>query len=234
METIYTYLIADDEHPAHEVIEILLQSFPNLKLEKRCYNGEEALTEINTNKYDIVFLDVNMPKLNGIELLEKVPQKPAVIITTAYNNFAFEAYQNDAVDYLQKPISTERLAKAMAKAIAYAKEKRAEKAKYIILKVDGISTKVKQDDILYMRSMVNHSKYYVKNRVKPILINEAFSKQLPKLDNDLFIQTHRTCIVNKTCIKGRKESELIIENNILLPIGRKYINTIQKLLIELM
>jgi two-component system, LytTR family, response regulator len=230
MNSRYTYLIADDEHPAHDVIQILLQSFPNLDYVKSCYNGEEALQEMNTNDYDIVFLDVNMPKLNGIELLAKVQNKPAIIITTAYNTFAFEAYQNDAVDYLQKPISTERLAKAITKAIAYAKEKRAEKYQYILLKIDGLATKVLQDDIVYIRSMVNYSKYYLKNKSKPVLINEAFSKQLLKLDSNQFIQIHRTCIVNKSFITGKKENELLVEPNTLLPIGRKYIADIQKIL----
>jgi DNA-binding LytR/AlgR family response regulator len=232
MDSRYTYLVADDEHPAHEVIQILLQSFPNLDFAKSCYNGEEALHEMNTNHYDIVFLDVNMPKLNGIELLAKVENKPAIIITTAYNSFAFEAYQNDAVDYLQKPISTERLAKAIAKAKAFVNERRAQNVAFVMLKADGLIAKINQQDILCIRSMVNHSKYYLKDRAKPIVINEAFSKQLLKLDSNMFMQTHRTCIVNRHFIKGRKENDLIVAPNMLLPIGRKYLSDIQRLVIE--
>jgi two-component system, LytTR family, response regulator len=230
MNSKYTCLIVDDEKPAHDVLQILLEQYPELEYVKSCYNGEDALQEINTNKYDIVFLDVNMPKLSGIELLAKLTQKPAIIITTAYNTFAFEAYQNDAIDYLQKPIALERFAKAIAKAVIYAKEKRAELQQYIVFKIDGLPTKVKQEDIVYIRSMVNYSKYYIKDRSKPILINEAFSKQLLKLDSNLFIQIHRTCIVNKAYIKSKKENELVVEPNTLLPIGRKYIADIQKIL----
>jgi two-component system, LytTR family, response regulator len=232
MESKYTCLIADDEFPAHEVLQILLEQYPELRLLKSCYNGEDALHEINTNIYDIVFLDVNMPQLSGIELLAQVAQKPAIIITTAYNTFAFEAYQNDVIDYLQKPISLDRFSKAVAKAMKYAKEKRTEQQQFVVLKIDGLTTKVNLEDIMYIRSMVNHSKYFLKNRAKPVLIHESFSKQFTKLTSHLFMQIHRTCIVNKNYIRGRKENELIVDN-ILLPIGRKYISDIQSLLIKL-
>jgi DNA-binding LytR/AlgR family response regulator len=232
MDSKYTCLIVDDELLAHEVIQALLMDYPNIEFVKSCYDGVEALEEININPYDIVFLDVNMPKLSGMELLSKLKNKPAIIITTAYTSFAFEAYEHDAIDYLQKPIPLDRFAKAIAKAVAYAKEKRAEQQEYIVLKIDGLLTKVNQEDIQYVRSMENYSKYFINNRPKPIMINEAFSKQLQKLNSQLFIQTHRTCIINKNCITGRKGDELMTTTNVLLPIGRKYYSEIQNLFIQ--
>lgn len=100
MELNYSCLIVDDEYPAHDVVKALINMNSQLEFVKSCYNGEDALSELTTNSYDIVFLDINMPILNGIDLLEKLEQKPAVIVTTAYTDFAFDAYQNDAVDYL--------------------------------------------------------------------------------------------------------------------------------------
>jgi two-component system, LytTR family, response regulator len=232
MESRYTCLVVDDEYPAHDVITTLLKSYPNLEYKKSCYNGQDALNEINEKNYDIVFLDVNMPIINGIEMLQKLQSKPAIIMTTAYTSFAFEAYEYDAVDYLQKPIAPERFQKAISKAIEYAQKRKTSHKKFILLKIDGLQTKINQDDIQYIRSMENYSKFYIINRTKPILLKEAFSKQLEKLNLETFIQTHRTCIVNKKFIIGKKENDLLISDDSTLPIGRKYIPEINKLLLE--
>ncbi len=233
MEAKYTCLIVDEDSHAHDVIKALLLCYPSVKFMKSCYNKEEAIREINTHQYDIVFLNVKMPNLNGIDIIGKLNKKPTIIITSTVASFAFEAYENGAVDYLKKPILKGRFGRAIKKALLYSKEKRKENKKYLILKIDGLPTKINQDEILYIRSMVNHSKYYLQNRIKPVLINEAFSKQLLKLNTETFLQTHRTCIVNKKYITGKKDNELILSSNTFLPIGRKYLSEIQSLLIQL-
>ncbi|MGL4597878.1 MAG: LytR/AlgR family response regulator transcription factor, partial [Bacteroidia bacterium] len=204
----------------------------NLEFTKSCYNGEDALHEINTKKYDIAFLDVNMPILNGIDVLKKINNKPAIIITTAYTRFAFEAYENDAVDYLQKPISEQRFKKAIEKALEYAKKRRLTVFEPIILKVDGIKQKINQEDIIYCQSMGNYTKFYLKNSNKPILVNETLASQLSTLNHDLFIQIHRTCIVNRAFIVRKKENMLILKNEFELPIGRKFMPTLNAELLK--
>jgi two-component system, LytTR family, response regulator len=222
MESFYSCLIIDDEYPAHDVIKALLNTIPNLAFAKSCYNGEEALLEINSNHYDIVFLDVNIPIINGIDLLKKLESKPAVIMTTAYTNFAFEAYEHDAVDYLQKPISEQRFSKAIIKAIDYIKNRKLLSFKTISFKIDGIVQKVNPKDIIYLQSMGNYTKFYLRNYNKPVVVNKSLSSQLLDLNSKIFIQIHRTCIVNKSFIQSRKENILILQNNVQLPIGRKY------------
>ena len=223
MEPKYTCLIVDDEYPAHDVIKTLLLPFSNIEFLKSCYNGEDAVFEINeNNKYDIVFLDINMPIINGIEMLSQLINKPIIIVTTAYTNFAFQAYENDAIDYLQKPISAERFKKAIKKAIEICDKRRLDTIKTITLKIDGIATKINQRDIICIRSMENYSKFYLKNKDKPILINEPLHKQLIKLDSNILIRNHRTCIVNKLFITKKKGNVLIINDDLKLPIGRNY------------
>ena len=223
MESKYACLIVDDEYPAHDVIKTLMLPFSNLEFVKSCYNGQDAIHEINeNNKYDIVFLDINMPIINGIEMMSKINKNPAIIITTAYTSFAFEAYENDAIDYLQKPISSERFEKAIKKAIEICEKRKVDNVKLITLKMDGILTSISQKDIIYIRSMENYCKFYLKNKSKPILINEPLHKQLLKLDANLLVQIHRTCIVNKLYITQKKGNILLVTDDVELPIGRNY------------
>jgi two-component system, LytTR family, response regulator len=232
MESNYSCIIIDDEYPAHDVIKALLKSFSNLEFTKSCYNGEDALLEITTTPYDIVFLDVNMPIINGIEVLKKLDTKPAIIITTAYTDFAFEAYENDAVDYLQKPIALQRFQKAISKATDYAKKNRAERYKPILLKLDGLKQKINQEQIIYCQSMGNYTRFYVENSPKPIIVHETLASQLTILNKDLFIQVHRTCIVNKLFIVRKKENLLVLKDETELPIGRKFIANINSILLQ--
>ena len=231
MELNYSCLIVDDEYPAHDVVKALINMNSQLEFVKSCYNGEDALVELTTNSYDIVFLDINMPILNGIDLLEKLEQKPAVIVTTAYTDFAFDAYQNDAVDYLQKPISVERFAKAVAKAIIYAHKRKLEATKFLTVKIDGFKQKISQEEIIYCQSMGNFTRFFLKNNPKPVIVNQSLAHQLTQLNPELFIQIHRTCIVNKSFITRRKENLLLLINEVELPIGRKFMSKIQSVII---
>ncbi len=226
MEFKYSCLIVDDEYPAHDVIKSFIASHGHLVYAKSCYNGEDALKELSAANYDIVFLDINMPLLNGIEVLKKLGSIPAIIITTAYTKFAFEAYQNDALDYLQKPITIERFNKAISKAIEYANSRRQKTLQCLILKVDGLKQKVNQKDIVYCQSMGNFIKFFIVETSKPIITNQTLSKQLSLLDPELFLQIHRTCIVNKLFIARRKENLLVLKNGVELPIGRKFIQSV--------
>jgi two-component system, LytTR family, response regulator len=231
MESTYSCLIVDDEYPAHDVIKALISLNPQLEFTKSCYNGEDALLEINSSTYDIIFLDINMPIFNGLDVLQKLEEKPAIIVTTAYTNFAFDAYQNDAIDYLQKPISAERFRKAIDKAITYAYKRKLEATQFLIFKVDGFNQKINQTEIIYCQSLGNFTRFFINNIPKPILVNQSFTNQLKCLNPELFIQIHRTCIVNKLYIARKKENLLILKNDVELPIGRKFMPKIQALLI---
>ncbi len=229
MESKHTCLIVDDEYPAHDVIKTLLLPFPNLEFIKSCYNGEDAIDEINQNNFDIVFLDINMPIINGIEMIAKMKKKPAIIITTAYTTFAFQAFENDAIDYLQKPISSERFKKAINKAIEICEIKKNKLINKIVFKEDGLKLCFNENEIIYLESMGNYTKFFMRNRPKLILLNEPLSKQIEKLNNNLFLQIHKTFIVNKSFIASKKANILILNNQKTLPIGRKFCSMVNLL-----
>ena len=111
----YKCLIVDDEAPAHKVLHSHINKSEIFEIVGDCYDGKEALDFLSKNKVDVVFLDIEMPRLTGLELLQCLPYPTIVILTTAYSNFGFEAYQNDVVDYMLKPISYPRFLKALNK-----------------------------------------------------------------------------------------------------------------------
>ena len=105
------YIIIDDEHLAHEIIKGYCDLLPTMKLERNCYDALEALEFLRSNKIDLLFLDLNMPKLKGFDFLKTLSSAPKVIVTTAYSEFALEGYELNVVDYLLKPFSFERFFK---------------------------------------------------------------------------------------------------------------------------
>ena len=114
-----TYLIIDDEFIAHEIIKGYCDILPNLTFASSCYDAIEALTYLSQNKVDLIFLDLNMPKLKGFEFLRTLSSPPKVIVTTGYKEFAIEGYELEIVDYLLKPFSFERFLKAVNKATSH-------------------------------------------------------------------------------------------------------------------
>jgi len=108
-------LIIDDEAPAHKVLHAHIAKTEMIEIAGDVYDGKEAIDFMSKTKIDLIFLDIEMPKLTGLEMLQCLPYHVPVILTTAYSNFGFEAYQNDVVDYLLKPISFPRFLKAINK-----------------------------------------------------------------------------------------------------------------------
>src|SRR5690606_27933235 len=109
------YIIVDDEPIAHDIIKKYCELLPGMQLMKDCYDAIEAIEYLRSNSADLIFLDLNMPKLHGFEFLKTLPKQPDVIVTTAYKEFALEGYELNIVDYLLKPFSFERFLKAINK-----------------------------------------------------------------------------------------------------------------------
>jgi two-component system LytT family response regulator len=223
----YRCLIIDDESPAHKALASHIDKIDDLEHSGSAFNGKEALKMLNENKYDIIFLDVNMPLISGVELMEIQPNRPLTIITTAYSDFALSAYQNDVVDYLMKPISFEKFSKAIEKAktyysgIAINKEKITE-IKTLSYRVNGQMTETYLEDILFIESMGNYMKLYSTKATLPIIIYGSLSSITAQLDTDKFLQVHRSYIVNTDKIAFTITNSLTMSNDKIIPIGRKY------------
>lgn len=227
MALTYRCLIIDDESPAHKALASHISKFDDLEHSGSAFSGMEALKMLNENSYDIIFLDINMPLLSGVELMEIQPKRPLTIVTTAYSDFALSAYQNDAIDYLLKPISFEKFSKAIEKARTYYSGKSLKKddttnKKVLSVRVNGQMTDVVISDILYIESLGNYMKLYSAKLNLPLLIYGSLASITSEIDSTDFLQVHRSYIVNVNKIKAVTFKNLTMNTNEIIPVGRKY------------
>lgn len=222
----YKCLIVDDEKPAHQVLLSHIKQCEDLECVGHAYSGKEALSFLQANDVDILFLDINMPLVSGLELLGMLPIKPTTIVTTAYSDFALESYQNDAIDYLLKPISFSKFLKAVEKAKIFCKDRKISLKnslpQSILVKEDGFDYYLDMNDIIYIESAGNYIKIFTKSRRKSYFVYGSLSGFKNELIGDNFVQIHRSFIVNKECIKEKFMSKVVLVNDDTVPIGRKY------------
>ena len=227
MALTYRCLIIDDETPAHKALASHISKFDDLEHSGSAFSGMEALKMLNENSYDIIFLDINMPVISGVELMELQPKRPLTIVTTAYSDFALSAYQNDAIDYLLKPISFEKFSKAIEKAKIYfsgntLKKEDKNDCKVLSQRVNGQMTDILLTDILYIESLGNYMKLYSAKLNLPLIIYGSLSSIASEIDSTNFVQVHRSFIVNVNKIKAVTFKTLTMSNGEIIPVGRKY------------
>ncbi|MDH7445535.1 LytR/AlgR family response regulator transcription factor [Aquimarina sp. 2201CG14-23] len=228
------YIIIDDEHIAHGIIKRYCDLLPNMKLMKDCYDALEAFEYLNLNEVDLIFLDLNMPKLKGFEFLKTLPNPPKIIVTTAYSEYALEGYELNIVDYLLKPFSFERFLKAVNKAVtsqtkaAITSETNSKvEEKSIFLRSNKKYTQVLLRDIKYMESAGNYAKVVTIHET--ITVREKITDLLDTLASEDFLQVHKSFAVAKKHIKSIEGNRILIGDHII-PIGTMYkMNIIQLL-----
>ena len=223
----YTCLIIDDEPIAIRVVRNHLQNFSNIEILGECANAIEALGFLATNPVDLIFLDIQMPQLTGIELIRSLNHPPAIIFTTAYREFAVEAFDLDVVDYLLKPFSLARFAKAMGKFFQQMNERNVGTSpqesmavpEYIFLKADKKIYKIELDDLVYMESLGDYVNVYT--RSDKITTKERISVLETKLPPNQFLRIHRSYIVSIRKIDAILSGCIEIASK-KIPIGRNY------------
>ena len=227
MALTYRCLIIDDESPAHKALASHIAKFDDLEHSGSAFNGMEAIKLLNENTYDIIFLDINMPIISGVELMELQPKRPLTIVTTAYSDFALSAYQNDAIDYLLKPISFEKFSKAIEKAKIYSSGNSLKKEdnsceKVLSIRVNGQMMNIPLTDIIYIESLGNYMKLYSAKLNLPLIVYGSLSSIASEIDNNNFVQVHRSFIVNVPKITSVTFKNLTMCNGEIVPVGRKY------------
>ncbi|MCK5028250.1 MAG: response regulator transcription factor [Bacteroidales bacterium] len=226
----YKCIIIDDEPIAIKVIQEHLEKFDQLLCIKGFTKAIDAIEVLNNENVDLLFLDINMSGISGIEFLKSLSNPPKVIFTTAYRNFAVDAFELDAVDYLVKPISFERFLKGINKFLSHTQPKQEsenktnDKKDYIILKADKKNYKIKFSEILFMESLDNYIKVYTADF--SIICYESLTAIEKKLSND-FIRIHRSYIINLTKIDVFTSSFVEIGERKFM-IGRNYKNDVLK------
>jgi len=229
-----TYLIIDDEHIAHDIIKGYCDILPNMQLMKHCYDAIEAIEFLSKNKVDLIFLDLNMPKLKGFEFLKTLSAPPKVIVTTAYSEFALEGYELNVTDYLLKPFSFERFLKAVNKVIGSSvttkqssPEENDTTANQIFLRQNKSYIQVDLNSILYIEASGNYTKVVTTDDT--ITIREKISDMIESLPKSGFLQVHKSFAIATTHIKSVEGNRIFIGDHIV-PIGKLYkVNIVQLL-----
>ncbi|MEP0366229.1 MAG: LytTR family DNA-binding domain-containing protein [Cyclobacteriaceae bacterium] len=227
------YLIIDDEHIAHDIIKGYCDMLPNLELQKNCYDALEAIQYLNEHEVDLIFLDLNMPKLKGFDFLKTLTSPPKVIVTTAYSEFALEGYDLNVADYLLKPFSFERFLKAVNKAISTndkpqsSGESGPAKEHRIFLRGDKKHTQLTVDDILFIEASGNYTK--VITTQETIITRDKISNLLTLLPVDDFLQVHKSFAVATKHIRSVEGNQIVVGDHIV-PVGKMYKMNVNKLL----
>ncbi len=217
-------LIVDDEPLAQNVIENYLKNFTDIELIAKCENALSALAWIKKQKIDLIFLDISMPFISGIDFIKTLQNPPKIILTTAHKEFAVESYELNVLDYLLKPISFERFLKAINKL----ENKSAQVIKpviddsesevFIYVKSDKKNVKILLKEILFIESLKDYIKIHTVNRtiVTQVPIS-AIEQRLP----ESFLRIHRSFIIAKDKITAYTQHDFEI-GKYQIPIGRNY------------
>lgn len=216
---IYNCLIVDDEPLARKVIEKHLQSFPLLTLQGSVENAVAAFELLHTQNIHLLFLDIQMSSINGLQFIRSMKNPPAVIFTTAYSEYAAESYNLDAIDYLIKPVNFERFERSISKFLKNIQPEQTEQKQFLLVKHEGRLSKVFFNEILYIESRKDYlvicttTHTYIKH-----MTMKAIAQLLPEQQ---FKRVHRSFIVAADAITGMYNNTFEV-NKRLIPIGEKY------------
>lgn len=216
-------IIIEDQPPAQRILKRYVEDIGSLQLTATFTDAIQAMEFLKQESVDLIFLDIHLPKLSGIDLLKTMPQLPPVILTTAFSDYALESYEFDVVDYLLKPFSFQRFVKAVAKVPAHrnAPIREASLARpEIFIKSGYEHIRILVEDILYLKSDADYSEIYLPG--KKYLSSEPLRNWLEKLETHQFARVHKSYIVNTSKIVKVLGNQLYMRNEAVVPIGRAY------------
>lgn len=212
-------MLVDDDLMARKSIERLCAKTETLNVSAICTNAEEALEKLGTEPVDLIFLDVEMPGLTGIEFLDKAAYLPQIIFTTSKKEYAYEAFEYQVTDYLKKPFTYPRFLKAVEKAIEFHEKNQEYKANAneVYVKEEGKFVRVAYDDILFFENVGDYVR--IKTAQSSHIIHSTLKNIDSKLNSQRFVKVHRSFIVNLNKIVDIQENSLVI-GEVVIPISR--------------
>lgn len=228
-------IIVDDEPIAIRVIGSHLEKIPNIEVVAKCSNAMEALDVLRNNAIDLIFLDIQMPQITGIDFLKTLNHPPKVIFTTAYRDYAIEAFDLEVVDYLLKPIPFDRFLKAVNKYYTQSetslmtlnKGTGSNDNEFIYIKSERKVVKVYLKDIVYIESLKDYVKVHTNEKL--IVTKQLISQFEKVLPPESFLRTHRSFIIPIDKIEAFTAETIEVSGN-ELPIGRVYKNAVMNAL----
>ncbi|REC46623.1 LytR/AlgR family response regulator transcription factor [Chryseobacterium pennipullorum] len=209
-------IIVDDEPLAALLLENHISKIGHLKLKGKAENAMDAYKILQNQTIDLMFLDIQMPDLNGINFLKSLSQKPKTIFTTAYRDFAIEGFELEAVDYLLKPITFERFFKSVERILRTVPETEED---FIMIKTERMHRKIQLSEIMYIESQGND--------IKVVLAKESFISKNKTADLEVilsekgFIRVHRSFIINSRFVTAFSTHEILLGSH-QIPVGRSY------------
>lgn len=231
-------LIVDDEPMAQKILEIYCQRIPGIQVVAICNNAIEAMPQLQDSKVDLIFIDINMPEITGIDFVKTLKGKTPIIFTTAYSEYAVESYNLNALDYLLKPISFERFFTAIGKALNQKQETQAESENpteesileadnSIFVKSNGKRVRVDLDELLYVEGLKDYVKLCTKE--EKIIVHGSLKKIETYISkHKLFVRVHKSYIINITKIKDFDSEEIRLRgDSTVIPVGQTYYNDLE-------
>ena len=216
-------IAVDDEPKALDVISIHASKAPEIDLVRTFTNPKDALAFLKDNFVDLVFLDINMPGISGLQFVEKLQSKPYIIFTTAYSEYAIDSYDFEAVDYLLKPIEFDRFYKAIGKVKKQIQLNSIQQdsllSKFIFVKDGYKQIKICIEDILYIQSEGNYLN--IITNTEKVLARMTFQSLMEKLPANLFFRVHLSYVVNFRHIQKIEDNHIFIQDT-KIPMGIKY------------
>jgi DNA-binding LytR/AlgR family response regulator len=230
-------IAVDDEDLARELMEDYISKVSFLQLVELVDNPVDAITVIQEQQIDLVFLDIQMPQLSGLQLIQSLSVKPMFILVTAYDKYALESYNLNVIDYLVKPVPFDRFLKACNKAwdLHQLKSKAVEVVKevdipdYFFIYVDYSHVKIMYNDLIWIEGLKDYTKIHLKSTTKPIVARISMKGLENLLPSSQFIRIQKSYIVSKSAITAVRKNSIFIGVN-ELPVGENYKDAVMALI----
>jgi two-component system LytT family response regulator len=219
----------DDEPLALDLIRDYAAEIPALQLIQTFSDAISGAEFLRENPVDLLFIDINMPDISGLDLVRSLKVKPLVIFTTAYRNFAFEGFELEAIDFLLKPIDFDRFSKGVQKAVDYYTFKNvpvAANPESLVVYTEYQPVKIALADIEYIESSEKYIKIHLV-KAKPVLTRMSMKNVLEKLPEDQFKKIHRSFVVPVNKVKAISSHKVLLTSGMQLPIGKIYLHFIR-------
>ncbi len=226
-------IILDDDPLAQNTIAEYIEHVPYLTLIAKCSTAFDTYDKLHNHKIDVIFLDTQLPGISGIDFIKSLDEKPMIIFTTVFKEYALEAFNLNAMDYLLKPIQFDRFLKATNKAYEYyslksLKQKSSGKVKevnpaseFILVKADYKTIKINLNDILYVEGLKDYIKIFTVGSEKPIITLNSLKRMQENLPPDRFARVHKSFIISLNHIKVINKTQVVIGKS-YIPIGESY------------
>jgi len=220
-------LAIDDEPLALDQMAHYIRKTPFLELVAQCRSGFDAIDTISKEKVDLIFADINMPDLSGLDFVKSLQSRPLIVFTTAFSEYAFEGFKVDAIDYLLKPIGYNDFLRAANKALSYVESTKKSEPRTggssdnLFVKIDYKVVRISLSDIIYIEGMREYVRIHLLNgkSVMPLIRLHTLEEQLPSTK---FMRVHRSYIVNLEQINAIEHSRIIFDGKVFIPISEQY------------